>query len=121
GTSQRLGPKGAKAFPRNKIGAGGLMVTLKHDKGLTSAYMHLDDFTVENRQKVRRGDLIGHVGRTGIRQSSAHLHFEMRCDGKHIDPARYLGKTVFPATATYRGLRLKWEEARKRRARRRKR
>ena len=58
------------------MGAGGLLVALNHDQGLSSHYMHLDDYTVVSGKKVN--DLIGHVGRSGMRESSAHLHFELR-------------------------------------------
>jgi murein DD-endopeptidase MepM/ murein hydrolase activator NlpD len=119
GPSARLGPKAAKQYPTDKMGAGGLLLALKHDQGLSSHYMHLDDYTVVSGQVVKRGDLIGHVGRSGIRESSAHLHFELRHDNVRIDPVPVFGPLIFPPVATFKGYRLDWEEHRKRRKKRR--
>ena len=119
GASKRLGPAAAKRFPTKQMGGGGLLIAIKHAEGLSSHYMHLDDYTVNNGQEVKRGDLIGHVGRSGMRHSSAHLHFELRHDGARINPMTVFGPLVFPPTATFRGLRLDYEEERKRRKKRR--
>ena len=113
GPSARLGPKAAKQFPADKTGAGGLLIALEHEEGLSSHYMHLDDYTVVSGQKVKRGDLIGHVGRSGMKESSAHLHFELRHHNVRIDPIPVFGTLIFPPTAPFKGARLEWEEARK--------
>jgi murein DD-endopeptidase MepM/ murein hydrolase activator NlpD len=117
GTSKLLTPRQSKGFDKKLMGNGGFMVTLRHADGLTSAYMHLDDFAVVRGQKVARGALLGHVGRTGISESPAHLHFEFRADGRHIDPMPLFGDMVFKPTETYRGRRLDYEEHRKKRRR----
>jgi len=45
-------------------------------------YMHMQDITVSQGQKVRAGDLVGHVGDTGnARGGTPHLHFEVHPDG----------------------------------------
>jgi len=45
-------------------------------------YMHMQDITVSQGQKVRAGDLVGHVGDTGnARGGAPHLHFEVHPDG----------------------------------------
>lgn len=119
GPSARVGPKAAKQIPKEKMGAGGLLIALDHGQGLSSHYMHLDDYTVVSGQKVKRGDLIGHVGRSGMKESSAHLHFELRHDNVRIDPIPVFGPLVFPPTATFKGYRLDYEEKRKRRKKRR--
>ena len=67
GPSVRLPPKAAKTYPADKMGAGGLLVAIDHAQGLSSHYMHLDSYAVVSGQKVTRGDLIGHVGRSGMK------------------------------------------------------
>ena len=57
---------------------------IQHPDKLVSAYMHLRSYTVHDRQWVKGGTIIGYVGRTGIKRSEPHLHFELRVDGKHI-------------------------------------
>ncbi len=90
----------------------GIYLTLDHGEGRTSWYMHLDDYVVRRGEAVKQGQLIGHVGRSGIRASPAHLHFELRRDDDRQDPRPFLGGLVFEAGATWRGLRLEWERER---------
>ena len=58
-----------------------------------------------------------------MRESAAHLHFELRHDGHHLDPVPHLGPLVFHPEQTWRGRRVAVERERlrkrKRRARRR--
>jgi murein DD-endopeptidase MepM/ murein hydrolase activator NlpD len=67
----------------------GRYVMIIHPDGLQSMYGHLSDWNVVSGQKVRRGDLIGYVGKTGNAARKAiepHLHFEIRRRGEPIDP-----------------------------------
>ena len=66
--------------------------------------MHLDRFVVTQGDTVKAGQEIGRVGRTGVQVSPPHLHFELRLDDRHVDPAKYLASLVIPpkATQTYR-------------------
>ena len=60
-------------------GGYGLMVVLNHDledTQLQSRYAHLSDITVEPGASVKKGDVIGLVGSTGV-STGPHLHFEM--------------------------------------------
>ena len=79
---------------RRGLGAGGFFVCVAHPRQnqepITSCYMHLHTVALERGMKVRRGDLVGTVGRTGMRLSAAHLHFEIRGPGGHMDPAEIL-------------------------------
>lgn len=63
----------------NYAGGYGLMVVLDHeveDTELRSRYAHLSDIVVEPGAKVKKGDVIGLVGSTGV-STGPHLHFEM--------------------------------------------
>ncbi len=64
----------------------GNYVILTHDTGkMTSVYAHLSSFCVNQYQFVKKGDIIGYVGHTGMATGS-HLHFEIRQGGKAQDP-----------------------------------
>ncbi len=64
---------------RENQGPAGRYVTLEHPAGIKTFYMHLDeirdDLVVGGR--VRAGELLGTVGRTGVLRSGPHLHFAM--------------------------------------------
>lgn len=70
-------------------GALGYIVRLKHDRGLTTVYAHCSRLLVKSGQRVRQGDLIARVGRSG-RVTGPHLHFEVWKNGKHVNPINYL-------------------------------
>jgi murein DD-endopeptidase MepM/ murein hydrolase activator NlpD len=67
----------------------GNIVILDHGGGLYTVYAHCDTLSVKMGQKVKQGELIGTVGRTG-RATTAHCHFEVRIAGKKYDPLAYL-------------------------------
>ena len=67
----------------------GQVVVLDHGGDLTTVYAHLSGIDVRENQRVRTGDLLGRVGSTGI-TTGPHLHFEVRVNGNHVDPMRYL-------------------------------
>jgi len=64
---------------RESRGLAGRFVSIEHAAGIKTAYMHLDDIRADlvSGQKIRAGEPIGTVGRTGIRISGPHLHFAM--------------------------------------------
>ena len=123
GRSRRVAPRYSARYPRRLMGIGGLFVLIAHRRGLTSGYFHLDSFTVKTGQRVKAGQLIGTVGRTGIKRSPAHLHFELRYRGGYLDPQRVLGRAVVPLRKTWFGrhvaLRRRRRRVRRRRRRRR--
>lgn len=63
----------------------GKIVIVDHGSGVHTAYAHLDSFMVKIGQRVTRGEIIGTVGKTGSATSNL-LHYEVRVDGKKIDP-----------------------------------
>jgi hypothetical protein len=84
-----------------RTGPRGLFVMLDHGRGLTSLYAHLATYVVESGQRVQAGELLGYVGRSGMRASDAHLHFGLFADGAAIDPLPVLAPyAVAPARGT---------------------
>jgi murein DD-endopeptidase MepM/ murein hydrolase activator NlpD len=67
----------------------GNMITIDHGGGLATNYCHLSQIFVGVGQDVARGQAIGAVGMTGD-ATGPHLHFEVRIDGRPVDPLGYL-------------------------------
>lgn len=63
---------------------------VQHDDGFLSFYAHMSKISVKKGERVKLGTQIGLVGTTGT-STGPHLHFEVRKDGKVIDPTVYLG------------------------------
>jgi lipoprotein NlpD len=66
----------------------GNLVIVKHDNDLLSVYAHNRSLSVKEGQNVRRGQKIAEVGDSGT--TSPRLHFEIRQQGKPVDPMRFL-------------------------------
>ncbi|MET0341197.1 MAG: M23 family metallopeptidase [Polyangiales bacterium] len=76
-----------RAVAGSLFGAGGIYVCIGHgdahaESAVMSCYMHLQAAMVDQGRLVRRGDQIGRVGKTGIKESAPHLHFELHADGR---------------------------------------
>ncbi|MCK5130207.1 MAG: M23 family metallopeptidase [Clostridiales bacterium] len=63
----------------------GLYVKIQHDGGVETRYGHCSQLLVKKGEKVKAGQIIALVGNTGI-SSGSHLHFEIRVDGKPVNP-----------------------------------
>jgi murein DD-endopeptidase MepM/ murein hydrolase activator NlpD len=72
-----------------RAGAYGLLVEINHGKGIQTRYAHLSKMLVDANTRVRRGQLIGLMGSTG-RSTGPHLHYEVRIDGRAVNPAPYI-------------------------------
>ena len=66
-------------------GGYGNCIDIQHSDGWMSRYGHLSSMVVKVGDKVYQGQLIGYSGNTG-RSTGAHLHFEIRQNGKFVDP-----------------------------------
>ncbi|GAC1402633.1 MAG: peptidoglycan DD-metalloendopeptidase family protein [Candidatus Velthaea sp.] len=67
----------------------GNMITIDHGGGMATNYCHLSQIFVGVGQDVQRGQAIGAVGQTGD-ANGPHLHFEVRINGRPVDPLGYL-------------------------------
>ena len=71
----------------------GNYLVLDHGDGLTTLYGQCRDFTVEEGDTVRAGEMIGAVGSTGM-STGPHLHFEVRQDNEPQNPVAYFDSDV---------------------------
>jgi len=70
-------------------GAYGNTVILQHGDDRSTLYAHMSRIAKKARKgaRVKRGDIIGYVGKTG-RVTGSHLHYEFRIAGEHVDPLK---------------------------------
>ncbi len=69
-----------------RMGGCGNAVRLNHAGNLATRYCHMSRIAVRNGQSVRRGQVIGYVGSTGL-STGPHLHYEMYRNGRSVNPA----------------------------------
>ena len=67
----------------------GKTVVIDHGYGLQSHFAHLSNYKVEVSQRVKRGQVIAAVGKTG-RTTGVHLHYEVRLNGIPQDPEKFI-------------------------------
>ncbi len=73
---------------KGMAGHAGNLVTIKHDGGIETAYMHLSKYAdLKVGQKVKAKTVIGYVGSTGL-STGPHLHFGVKQNGSWIDPSK---------------------------------
>ncbi|MEM9809851.1 MAG: M23 family metallopeptidase [Pseudomonadota bacterium] len=63
----------------------GRLVIIDHGGGVQTYYAHLSGYNTRKGKKVKRGQRIGRVGKSG-RASGYHLHFEVRVLGRSVNP-----------------------------------
>jgi murein DD-endopeptidase MepM/ murein hydrolase activator NlpD len=78
-------------------GGYGNMVEIDHGHGVSTRYAHLSKINVKVGQVVSKGTIVGKAGSTG-RSTAPHLHYEVRVDGKAINPLTYIaaGDKILP-------------------------
>ncbi|WP_168176355.1 M23 family metallopeptidase [Novosphingobium sp. PC22D] len=80
--------KGTVSFVGRKQGYGNC-IEINHGNGLMTRYAHLSRFGARVGQKVGIGDSIGAMGSSG-RSTGSHLHFEVRVNGRPVNPRPFL-------------------------------
>ncbi|HUD29836.1 MAG TPA: M23 family metallopeptidase [Novosphingobium sp.] len=91
GTMVRAAAPGTVTFAGKEADQFGNLVVLDHGGGWFTAYGFLSRVTVKEGAKVATGERVGLVGDTGKAKGS-ELHFEVRRDGKPVDPLGELPK-----------------------------
>jgi|SRR6478736_1071990 murein DD-endopeptidase MepM/ murein hydrolase activator NlpD len=78
----------------------GRIVDIRHADGLITRYGHMSAFAsgIAPGEPVAAGEVIGRVGTTG-RAHGPHVHFEVRVDGRAVDPKPYLALSHCPQPA----------------------
>jgi murein DD-endopeptidase MepM/ murein hydrolase activator NlpD len=74
----------------------GKVIEIDHGFGYRTRYAHMHGFAVRQGQKVKRGDLIGYVGNTGL-STAPHLHYEVFVNGVHANPVHYFFNDLNPS------------------------
>lgn len=78
-----------KVIFTGRAGGYGNCVRIRHINGIETWYGHLSRINMREGQKVSVGDIVGRVGSTG-RSTGPHLHYEVRKNGKPVNPVQYL-------------------------------
>ena len=74
----------------NSEGPYGLHVIIDHGNGYETLYAHCSKVVVMEDKMVFSGEKIAEIGSTGNNSTGNHLHFEIRINGKTVDPMSYL-------------------------------
>lgn len=75
-------------------GGYGNLIKIDHGRGIETRYGHLSSLSVREGARVKRGDVIGRMGSTG-RSTGSHLHYEVRVDGKAVNPIPFMKSTDY--------------------------
>jgi murein DD-endopeptidase MepM/ murein hydrolase activator NlpD len=75
-------------------GGYGNMVELDHGRGIVTRYGHMSAVLVQAGEHVTRGQQIGRMGSTG-RSTGNHLHYEVRIDGRPVNPIPFMKSTDY--------------------------
>jgi len=75
-------------------GGYGNLVEIDHGRGITTRYGHMSAILVQPGQHIVRGQQVGRMGSTG-RSTGNHLHYEVRIDGKAVNPIPFMKSTDY--------------------------
>ncbi len=84
-------------------GGYGNVIEIRHSGAVTTLYAHMSGFApgVRKGSRVRQGDVIGYVGKTGF-ATGPHLHYEFKIAGQHQDPMRVALPMADPLPAQFK-------------------
>ncbi len=89
GDPVRAAGEGTVAYAGSELASFGNLVLVRHTGAWVTAYAHLSKMLVKEGQKVKAGQVIGHVGKTG-NVAEPQLHFETRLNARPVDPTPQL-------------------------------
>ena len=75
-------------------GGYGNLVEIDHGRGIATRYGHMSAILVHAGDRISRGQVIGRMGSTG-RSTGSHLHYEVRIDGKPVNPIPFMKSTDY--------------------------
>lgn len=73
----------------------GNQIIIDHGYGYKTLYAHMSGFNVRLGQEIKRGDVIGYVGSTGL-STAPHLHYEVHLNNKAVNPINYYFNDLSP-------------------------
>jgi len=82
-------------YANSSMSGYGKVVVINHGFGYQTLYGHLSKILVKPGDKVKRGQIIGHMGSTG-RSKGPHLHYEIHYKGTPVNPINYLYFSLSP-------------------------
>jgi murein DD-endopeptidase MepM/ murein hydrolase activator NlpD len=88
-----------KKVERSRYGYG-MMMVIDHGYGFETLYAHLSSFNVKAGQEIKRGEIIGFVGNTGV-STAPHLHYEVIRNGRKLIPVNYFFNDLSPQEFEY--------------------
>ncbi len=84
-----------KVIKASRASGFGKVVYIDHGFGYITKYGHMSKFNTKKGKNVKRGDIIGYVGNTGL-SSGPHLHYEVHKNGKPINPVNFYHGDLTP-------------------------
>lgn len=88
GDSVKAAAAGTVVYAGKGLRGYGNLVIIKHSHSFLSAYAHTSKILVQEKDKVKENQKIAEIGSTGT--NKVKLHFEIRSNGKPVDPLKYL-------------------------------
>jgi murein DD-endopeptidase MepM/ murein hydrolase activator NlpD len=79
---------GRVTFAGTRVGYG-KTIEIDHGYGYVTRYAHAASINVKRGQRVRRGEVIGEIGKTGL-ATAPHLHYEVLVNDRAANPRNYL-------------------------------
>jgi hypothetical protein len=95
GTPVKAAADGVVSLADGSFVLHGKTVILDHGQGVSSLYIHMSQIDVDAGQSVRKGDVIGRVGCTGV-ATGPHLHFAVYAHHEAVDPFFWMDPPSFP-------------------------
>ena len=79
---------GRVTYAGNRLGYG-KVIEIDHGHGYRTRFAHVQNITVRRGQQIKRGEVIGEVGRTGL-ATGPNLHYEVLANDRRVNPANYI-------------------------------